>query len=421
MSRRSTGRSPTRASCSSTFAARFRLIGDPHATPVAASRGRLTAMKLAGTLIGMVRLPPLPGSPRWEGSMDRVAAAALDDARALVEGGLGALLVENYGDAPFTTGRVAPATVAAMGVIAAELRHAFPKTPLGVNVLKNDARAALAIACVVGGRFIRVNVHAGAVVADQGIVQTTAYRTLRDRRLLGADVKIFADVGGKHAQPLVPVELEQTARDLVHRGLADPLDPARLLALEPELGQLLLVGFQGTELEGNAPLEALLCEARVGGVVLFARNIVDAEQLARLAAALQARARACTGRALLVAVDAEGGQVMRLAPRAGFTGTLSAQELGETNDFTLTELEARRIARMLRAAGINWDLAPVVDVGYNPANPVIVGAARSFSANPLLVTAHARAFVRGMRDEGGPTPLKHLPGHASSSGDSPKL
>src|SRR5438874_42761 len=353
-------------------------------------------MKLAGTLIGMVHLPPLPGSPRWEGSMDRVAAAALDDARALVEGGLGALLVENYGDAPFTTGRVAPATVAAMGVIAAELRHAFPKTPLGVNVLKNDARAALAIACVVGGRFIRVNVHAGAVVADQGIVQTTAYRTLRDRRLLGADVKIFADVGGKHAQPLVPV------------------------ALEPELGQLLLVGFQGTELEGNAPLEALLCEARVGGVVLFARNIVDAEQLARLAAALQARARACTGRALLVAVDAEGGQVMRLAPRAGFTGTLSAQELGETNDFTLTELEARRIARMLRAAGINWDLAPVVDVGYNPANPVIVGAARSFSANPLLVTAHARAFVRGMRDEGVLTALKHFPGHGSSYGDSHK-
>src|SRR5256885_17244492 len=122
---------------------------------------------------------------------------------------------------------------------------------------------------------------------------------------------------------------------------APALDPARLLALEPELGQLLLVGFQGTELEGNAPLEALLCEARGGGAVLFARNIVDAEQLPRLTAALQARARACTGRTLLVAVDAEGGQVMRLAPRAGFTGTLSAQELGETNDFTLTELEAR--------------------------------------------------------------------------------
>jgi beta-N-acetylhexosaminidase len=196
------------------------------------------------------------------------------------------------------------------------------------------------------------------------------------------------------------------------------LDPARLAALEPELGQLLLAGFQGTALEGNGELEALLCGARVGGVVLFARNIVDAPQLQRLTGAMQARARACTGRALLVAVDAEGGQVMRLGPGAGFTATLSAQELGETNDFTLTELEARRMGRMLRDAGINWNLAPVVDVGYNPANPVIVGAARSFSANPLLVTAHARAFVRGMRAEGVLTALKHFPGHGSSYGDS---
>jgi len=201
---------------------------------------------------------------------------------------------------------------------------------------------------------------------------------------------------------------------------APVLDPARLAALEPELGQLLLVGFEGTELEGNAPLEALVCQARVGGVVLFARNIADAEQLRRLTAALQARALACTGRPLLVAVDAEGGRVMRLDPGAGFTATLSAQELGETNDLTLTELEARRIARMLRAAGINWDLAPVVDVGYNPANPVIVGAARSFGANPVLVTAHARAFVRGMREEGVLTALKHFPGHGSSYDDSHK-
>jgi beta-N-acetylhexosaminidase len=199
---------------------------------------------------------------------------------------------------------------------------------------------------------------------------------------------------------------------------AVPLDPARLAALEPELGQVLLVGFHGTRLEGNAELEALLCGVRVGGVILFARNIVDAAQLEGLTAAMQARARACTGRPLLVAVDAEGGQVMRLGPGAGFTPTLSARELGESNDFTLTELEARRIARTLRATGINWDLAPVVDVGYNPANTVIVGAARSFGADPLLVTAHARAFVRGMRAEGVLTALKHFPGHGSSYADS---
>jgi len=180
-------------------------------------------MRLARTIIGMVHLPPLPGSPRWDGSMARVVESALADARALVEGGVDAVLVENFGDAPFTPGRVEPATVAAMSVVAAEVRKALPRTHLGVNVLKNDARAALAVAAAVGAEFIRVNVHAGAVLADQGIVHSDAYGTLRDRRLLGVDVAIFADVGGKHAVPLAPTDLEQTARDLVHRGLADAL------------------------------------------------------------------------------------------------------------------------------------------------------------------------------------------------------
>ena len=180
-------------------------------------------MRLARTLIGMVHLAPLPGSPRWEGSMERVAAAALADARALVDGGVDALLVENFGDAPFTVGPVPPATVAAAAAVAVELRRALPGTPLGVNLLKNDARAALAVAAAVGAAFIRVNVFAGAVVADQGIIQGDAYGTLRDRRLLGADVQIYADCGGKHAVPLAPVPIEQLARDLVHRELADAL------------------------------------------------------------------------------------------------------------------------------------------------------------------------------------------------------
>jgi membrane complex biogenesis BtpA family protein len=178
---------------------------------------------IAMRLIGMVHLPPLPGSPRWEGSMEGAVAAALADARALVEHGMDALIIENYGDVPFTPGRVEPATIAAMTVVAREIRRELPATPLGINVLKCDARAALAIACAVGARFIRVNVHAGAVVADQGIVQTDAYATLRDRRLLSVEVAIFADVQGKHALPLAPVDIEQQARDLVERGLADGL------------------------------------------------------------------------------------------------------------------------------------------------------------------------------------------------------
>jgi membrane complex biogenesis BtpA family protein len=174
-------------------------------------------------LIGMVHLPPLPGSPRWDGSMDRAITVAVTDARTLVDNGMDSLIVENYGDAPFTPGHVTPATVAAMAVLAREIRQALPDTLIGVNVLKNDARAALAVAAAVGARFVRVNVLAGTVVADQGLVQTEAYALMRDRRLLGVDVAVFADVQGKHAVPLVPVELEQQARDLVFRALADGL------------------------------------------------------------------------------------------------------------------------------------------------------------------------------------------------------
>jgi beta-N-acetylhexosaminidase len=200
-------------------------------------------------------------------------------------------------------------------------------------------------------------------------------------------------------------------------GAALAPDGARLTAIERDLGSLFLVGFPGTEAVGNTELARLLCELRVGGVLLLGRNIVDAQQLGRLTGGLVTQATGCTGRRLFVAVDAEGGNVMRLAPRFGWPATFSAQELGESNDFVLTELEARRIGAMLRAVGINWDLAPVVDVGYNPANPVIVGAARSFGANPLQVTEHARAFVQGLRAEGVLTALKHFPGHGSSFDD----
>jgi len=173
-------------------------------------------------VIGMVHLRALPGSPRWAGSMDEVTRAALDDARALADGGADALLVENYGDVPFAAGRVDAATVAGMAVVIAELRKAVP-LPIGVNVLKTDALSALAVAAATGARFIRVNVHVGAVVADQGLLQSNAHDTLRYRRLLGADVKILADVQAKHGVPLAPVPIEQEARDCVSRGLADGL------------------------------------------------------------------------------------------------------------------------------------------------------------------------------------------------------
>jgi hypothetical protein len=173
-------------------------------------------------LVGMVHALPLPGSPRWDGSLEAVVARAVADAQALEAGGFDACLVENYGDAPFSAGRVDPATVAALTVVVREVRRSV-RCPVGVNVLKNDARAALAVAAATGAAFVRVNVHVGAVVADQGLIQGKAHATLRYRRLLGTETRLFVDVGGKHAVPLAPIDLEQVARDAAYRGLADAL------------------------------------------------------------------------------------------------------------------------------------------------------------------------------------------------------
>jgi membrane complex biogenesis BtpA family protein len=175
-----------------------------------------------GPIIGMVHLRALPGSPRWAGSMDAVLGAAVVDARTWSAVGADALLVENHGDVPFAPGRVDAAAVAAMAVAVAEVRRAV-SLPVGVNVLRSDALSALAVAVATGAGFIRVNVHVGAIVADQGLVSSGAHETLRYRRLLGADVAIAADLQVKHGRPLAAVPLEQEARDCVGRGLADAL------------------------------------------------------------------------------------------------------------------------------------------------------------------------------------------------------
>ena len=182
----------------------------------------LSILGVSRAVIGMVHLRALPGTPRWGNSMEAVVQAALDDARALAEGGADAVLVENHGDVPFAPGRVDAASVAAMAVAVHEVRRAVA-LPVGVNVLKSDALSALAVAAATGAAFVRVNVHVGAVVADQGLLVSTSHDSLRYRRLLGADVKILADVQAKHGMPLAPVPIEQEARDAVGRGLADGL------------------------------------------------------------------------------------------------------------------------------------------------------------------------------------------------------
>jgi len=173
-------------------------------------------------LVGVVHLRPLPGSPRWRGDMESVIEFAVKDAREYERGGADALFIENFGDVPFTKGPVASETIAAMAVAGRAVRQAV-KLPIGFNVLRNDARAALALCAVCGGGFIRVNVHTGAMLTDQGLIEGDAYETLRYRQRVCPQAQIFADVHVKHAVPLGNSTIEDAARDTIERGLADAL------------------------------------------------------------------------------------------------------------------------------------------------------------------------------------------------------
>ena len=177
-------------------------------------------------LIGVVHLPPLPGDPASAGGgFDKALDAALWDAEALAEGGADAIIVENFGSWPFPKGSpeqpAVPSQVAALALAVMRCREASD-LPVGVNVLRNDARAAMGIAAAAGGAFIRVNVHSGAAMTDQGLIEGRAFETLRQRAALGATaVSILADVRVKHAAPLVPRPLEDEVAELVQRAGAD--------------------------------------------------------------------------------------------------------------------------------------------------------------------------------------------------------
>lgn len=170
----------------------------------------------------MLHIPPLPGAPRCQTSLPAITEFVLRDADLLARGGVHGLMIENFGDTPFYPGRVPAAVVAQMTQVAGEVRRRVD-LPLGINVLRNDGRSALAIACAIGAEFIRVNVLCGARVTDQGIIQGEAHKLLRDRAALRAEhVKIMADVDVKHSTPLGPPSpIEDEVADTLERGGAD--------------------------------------------------------------------------------------------------------------------------------------------------------------------------------------------------------
>jgi beta-N-acetylhexosaminidase len=178
-----------------------------------------------------------------------------------------------------------------------------------------------------------------------------------------------------------------------------------------------MVGFRGFSIGPDDPITRAL-GAGLGGVILFdrdrvtgTRNIESPSQLAALTASLRAAAPG----SLIVAIDQEGGRISRLKPAQGFPDTRSQAEIGASGDPNEAFDAGRSMAVTMAAAGIDLDLAPVVDVDVNPGNPAVGALERSFSADPSVVAAMAEAEIHGLHELGVRAAIKHFPGLGSAS------
>ncbi len=187
------------------------------------------------------------------------------------------------------------------------------------------------------------------------------------------------------------------------------------MTLEEKVAQMFVVGFNATELPDR--YAQLITDRSVGSLILFTRNIKNPDQVRALTSAAQAAARQSRlGLPLAISIDQEGGTVVRMAESDGFTHPPGNMALGAADDETLTYGSARVAAAELRAIGVNWNYAPVLDVNNNGLNPVI--GVRSYGSSPDLVTRHGLAAVRGYQ-AGGVAPCgKHFPGHGDTTVDS---
>jgi len=200
------------------------------------------------------------------------------------------------------------------------------------------------------------------------------------------------------------------------------LPAAEKADIDFKIGQMVMVGFRGDDVNSTSIIAKDIRTRHLGGVILFdydyilksPRNITSPEQLRLLTGKLQG----LTPYPLLIAVDQEGGRVCRLNEINGFESASSAKYLGGVNDLSLTYKQASKIAKQLSQMGINLNFAPVVDLDLNPSNQVIGRLERSFSADPNIVIAHAMKFIEAHHQQGVLCSLKHFPGHGSSFADS---
>ena len=188
--------------------------------------------------IGVIHLAALPGSPGYGGDLGAIVRTAAEEAAVMEKAGFSGLIVENYGDIPFHSTGVGPETIASMALVVRAVREAV-KVPLGVNVLRNDARAALAIAGVCGAEFVRVNVLVGAFVTSEGLIEGQPAEVMRLRDELAPGRLVFADIMVKHAAPLANTTISEEALDAAERGMADcVIVTGRRTGRPPSAGEL---------------------------------------------------------------------------------------------------------------------------------------------------------------------------------------
>jgi len=193
--------------------------------------------------------------------------------------------------------------------------------------------------------------------------------------------------------------------------------------LKHRLGELFIIGFQGSEIKPGSQLENILETGRPGGVILFNRclsnpetggNITSPQQLKNLTTKLHS----LSSMPLFVCVDQEGGGVQRLNSGNGFFDICSAEEMGSICRQDLVRQEAERTAKLLHDSGINLNFAPVVDLNIHDNNPIIGGIKRSFSPEPDRVIKCAETWIDCHRQFNVISCPKHFPGHGSSTADS---
>jgi beta-N-acetylhexosaminidase len=210
------------------------------------------------------------------------------------------------------------------------------------------------------------------------------------------------------AMPVSAANTEDDAKELIYKKL---------------IGQMLVIGFRGTEANQDSYIVKEIKDNNIGGIILFdndmpskktvERNIKDYEQVKKLISDIRSNSNS----SIFVAVDAEGGYVNRLKEKYGFINIPSAEKLGQGNAND-TEEAAKKLGKELKDLGFNVDFAPVVDVNINPENPVIGYLERSFSSDPFKVGIHASQFIKGLKEESIIPAIKHFPGHGSSTSDS---